>query len=114
MEDCVFCKIARGEIPASKVYEDDNFLAFLDIEPQAKRHILVIPKVHIEDAAACFSQDPNLLSALFLAAVAVAKREGLEDGGYRIVTNVGENARQSVPHLHVHLLGGEKLNARMS
>lgn len=113
MEDCIFCKIVRGEIPSKRVYEDDDFLAFLDIEPQAKTHILVIPKVHIADAATCGEENPALLAALIEAALKVARENGLDAKGFRLVTNVGENARQSVQHLHLHLLGGELLSARM-
>ena len=113
MEDCVFCKIARKEIPSSVVYEDEECLAFLDINPQAKKHILVIPRIHMEDALDCHERSPELYQKLLSAAMKVAKREGLHAGGFRVVTNIGENARQSVGHAHIHLLGGEILSPKM-
>lgn len=113
MEDCIFCKIARGEIPSKKVYEDDDFIAFLDVSPQAKEHILVIPRIHKEDALDCVSAAPEIFSKLVQTAIKVAKLQGLDSGGFRVVTNNGVNARQSVNHVHIHLLGGELLNERL-
>ena len=113
MQDCIFCKIARKEIPAAIVYEDEDCIAFPDINPQAQKHILVIPRIHMEDALDCHDRAPELYAKLLSAAMKAAKREGMDTGGFRAVTNVGENARQSVRHVHIHLLGGETLSPRM-
>ncbi len=108
MPDCLFCKIANKEIPSIIVYEDDEVLAFRDIDPKAPSHILLIPKKHI-DSAACLSQaDGPLLGRMFAAAAQLAEEEGLS-GGWRIVSNVGQDGGQSVGHLHFHLLGGRAL-----
>lgn len=109
MSECLFCAIAAGDIPADEVYRDDNIVAFRDIAPQAPVHVLVIPKSHHANAADAVSADPALLSDLLRVATAVAQTEGVADGGYRIVTNTGEAAGQSVPHLHFHVLGGRSL-----
>ena len=112
--DCVFCGIIAGEIPSNKVYEDEQVLAFRDIAPQAPTHILVIPKEHIPSFA-CITEDKAPLVAHLLAVAAkIAHDEGLEDGGYRIVSNCGADAGQTVPHLHFHILGGKKLNVEMA
>ncbi len=105
MSDCIFCKIAAGEIPSNKAYEDDKVLAFFDLEPQAPTHILIIPKAHIQSAAQIDESNSALVAHIFEVAAKVAKEQGL-DNGYRIVTNCGVSAGQSVPHLHFHLLGG--------
>ena len=102
MEDCLFCKIAAGEIPSKKLYEDEQVVAFYDIAPQAKVHFLVIPKKHIPSAAALTETDGALLGHVFAV---IAKL----DNGYRVISNVGEDAGQTVKHLHFHVLGGEKL-----
>ncbi|MDR2357332.1 MAG: histidine triad nucleotide-binding protein [Oscillospiraceae bacterium] len=113
MADCIFCKIASGELPSDKVYEDDEVVAFRDIAPQAPTHILVIPREHIESAAK-ISPDNSRLAARCLEAVArLAASEGL-DGGFRIVSNVGGDGGQTVGHLHFHLLGGRKLGERLA
>ena len=109
MEDCLFCKIADGRIPSRKAYEDDEVLAFFDIDPQAPVHVLVIPKRHIQSADALTEADANTLMAMFAAAKRVAHELGVAESGYRLVTNIGEAAGQSVPHLHLHLLGGRSL-----
>lgn len=106
MSDCLFCKIAAGEIPSAKVYEDDAVLAFRDINPQAPTHILVIPKEHIADSAAQITPENSAAVARCFEAVArVAAQEGLSDG-FRVITNSGAAAGQTVPHLHFHILAG--------
>lgn len=109
MEDCLFCKIADGRIPSKIVYQDQDVVAFADINPQAPQHVLFIPRQHITDMARLGAQDGELLSKIFMAAASVARDLGLEECGYRFVTNVGPDAGQSVFHLHFHLLGGRKL-----
>lgn len=113
MSDCLFCKIAAGEIPCTKVYEDDAVLAFRDINPQAPVHILVIPKAHAASSALDISEENAAIVGRCFAAIAkIARQEGLENG-FRVVNNCGVNGGQTVPHLHFHLLGGEKLTERM-
>ena len=111
MSDCLFCKIVAGEIPSNKVYEDEQCLAFRDINPQAKVHILVIPKEHIPAFSAINEENASLAAHILVVAAKVAKQEGLES--YRIVSNCGPDAGQTVEHLHFHILGGEKLSERM-
>ena len=108
MEDCIFCKIVKGEIPSNKVYEDDEILAFKDINPMAPVHILVIPKKHIESANDISEEDELLIGRMFTVIKKLAKENNL-DNGYRIVNNCGEDGGQAVKHLHFHLLGGRKL-----
>lgn len=103
--DCVFCKIASGEIPAKKAFENDKVLAFYDLSPQAPVHILVIPKEHIQSAADISSENSGLVAAVFEAVAALAAERNLSEG-FRVVTNSGAKAGQSVGHLHFHLLGG--------
>lgn len=105
--DCLFCKIINGEIPSSKVYEDDTVFAFRDIEPQAPTHILIIPKQHIKSAAEIDESNSAVISHIFEVAAKIAKQEGLDDG-FRIVNNCGDIAGQSVKHLHFHLMGGRE------
>ena len=109
---CIFCKIIAGEIPSSKVYEDEKVFAFRDINPQAPIHILVVPKTHIESADAIDSSNSDNISAVFEAIPKVAAACGLANG-YRVITNVGEDGCQSVKHIHFHVLGGEKLPENM-
>jgi histidine triad (HIT) family protein len=109
MTDCLFCRIARGEIPAQKVAENDHALAFRDITPQAPTHVLVIPKTHVADSAAELgTSQAAMLGAIFELAAQVARAEKL-DQGWRLVTNVGAQGGQTVPHLHFHLLGGRSM-----
>jgi histidine triad (HIT) family protein len=108
--DCLFCKIALGTISANVVYQDDQVLAFRDINPVAPTHILIIPRRHIAGLAEAGTGEQALLGALLLAASQLARDEGLVEGGYRVVTNTGPNAGQSVPHLHFHLLGGRSMH----
>ncbi|WP_099205706.1 histidine triad nucleotide-binding protein [Scatolibacter rhodanostii] len=107
--DCIFCKIANGEIPSTKVYEDDLVLAFKDLEPQAPVHVLFIPKEHIASAADITPENSHLVAHIYEAAAKVAKDLELENG-FRIVTNVGEDGQQSVKHLHFHMLGGRGMH----
>ena len=106
--DCLFCRIAAGEIPATKVHEDDEVFAIRDIHPQAPTHVLVLPVRHVASAADLTEADASLLGRLFAVAAKLARDEGL-DGGWRLVTNVGRDGGQSVDHLHLHLLGGRQL-----
>lgn len=108
--DCVFCKIANGEIPTDLVYEDEWVAAINDIEPMAPIHILFVPKKHIASSNA-FAQgeDAAIVGHIFEAIAKVAKEQGFAEDGYRVVTNCGTNGGQSVPHLHFHVLGGKKI-----
>jgi len=106
--DCLFCKIIAGEIPASKVYEDERALVFGDIDPQAPVHLLVIPKEHIPGAADISAHNSETVAYLFEVIAKVSAQQGL-DKGFRVVCNCGEHGQQSVPHLHFHLLGGRQL-----
>jgi len=107
--DCLFCAIVAGEIPATPVAETDRALAFRDINPQAPTHVLVIPKEHYPNAAALAAADSGLLGEVITLVHQVANDEGVGDSGYRIVFNTGEQAGQTVPHVHAHLLGGRSL-----
>ena len=104
--DCVFCKIVEKEIPSDIIYEDDNVIAFNDLDPQAPIHFLVIPKKHIESIAKLEESDLKILDSIFLTIKKIASEKGLDENGYRVVTNIGEDGGQSVPHLHFHVLGG--------
>ena len=114
MESCLFCKLAAGEIPSAKVYEDANVFAFRDIAPQAPVHILVIPKTHIASVQELDAGNIDLAGACLLAIPKIAAQEGLLPGGYRVVSNCGPDAGQTVPHLHFHILAGTRLNDRMA
>jgi histidine triad (HIT) family protein len=109
MSECLFCAIGAGEIPADVVFSDDDIVAFRDIAPQAPVHILVISRAHHDSAASVSASDPGLAAALLRTATMVAQQEGVADSGYRIVTNTGERAGQSVRHVHFHVLGGRDL-----
>ena len=113
MENCLFCKIIAGEIPSKKVYEDDYCYAFLDINPQAPTHALVVPKAHIASADAIDAENSSTVAKIFEAIPRIAKDLGLENG-YRIVSNIGDDGCQSVKHLHFHILGGKKLSENMA
>ena len=102
--DCVFCKIVEGEIPTDKIYEDEDIIAFNDLDPQAPIHFLVIPKKHITSLATLDESDSDLVAKIMLVIQKLAKENNLE--GYRVVTNIGEDGGQSAPHLHFHVLGG--------
>lgn len=107
--DCLFCKIAAGEIPSKKAYEDEKVYAFYDIDPQAPVHILVIPKEHIQSVSQITPENQEIVGHIFTVIAKLAKELDLKDG-YRVVSNVGEQGGQSVPHLHFHLLGGRNLS----
>ena len=111
--DCLFCKIIAGEIPSSKVYEDQWVYAFRDINPQAPVHVLVIPKEHLCCANAVNESNSAVVAKIFEAIPKIAEAEGLTNG-YRVITNCGEDACQSVKHLHFHVLGGKKLSEQMA
>ncbi len=113
MENCIFCKIIAGDIPSNKVYEDDKILAFRDIAPMAPTHILVIPKEHIPSVAAITPENSGIVSHMFEVIAAIAVQEGLVNG-YRVVSNCGPDAGQTVPHLHFHILGGKELRTEMA
>ena len=110
--DCLFCKIIAGDIPSTKVYEDDWCYAFRDIAPQAPTHILVVPKEHIPSVAALDSSNAQAAARCLEAAAKIAASEGLT-GGYRIISNVGDDAGQTVHHLHFHILGGKRMPDQM-
>ncbi|NLA77485.1 MAG: histidine triad nucleotide-binding protein [Clostridiales bacterium] len=105
MDDCIFCKIIAGDIPSKKAYEDETVLAFYDLSPQAPVHILVIPKEHIASAADITAGNSAVVAHIFEVIARLAQEQGLKDG-FRVVTNIGDSAGQSVKHLHYHLLGG--------
>ena len=105
MNDCLFCKIIKGEIPSSKVYEDDMVYAFNDIAPEAPVHVLIVPKEHIASAAEINAENSAVVAKIFEVAAKIAEKKGLSDG-FRVVTNCGDSAGQTVKHLHYHLLGG--------
>ncbi len=113
MENCLFCKIVRGEIPSTKVYEDEKVLAFRDIAPMAPTHILVIPKAHIASVNEVNAENAAIVAHIFTVIPWVAAAEKLE-GGYRVVSNCGADAGQTVHHLHFHILGGKQLNTEMA
>ena len=113
MSDCLFCKIAAGQIPSTKVYEDETVLAFRDIAPMAPTHILVIPKAHIGSVAEITGENSAVVAHIFEVIPQIAKAEGLENG-YRVVSNCGEHAGQTVHHLHFHILGGKQLALEMA
>ncbi|MBO7305091.1 MAG: histidine triad nucleotide-binding protein [Clostridia bacterium] len=111
--NCIFCAIVNGDIPSKKVYEDEYCYAFLDIAPQAPVHCLVVPREHIGSADEITPDNACIVAEIFKAIPGIAKSLGLE-GGYRIVSNIGEDGCQSVKHLHFHILGGKKLSENMA
>ena len=113
MEDCLFCKIVKGEVPSTKVYEDDEILAFKDINPMAPVHILVIPKKHYNDISEITEENAEIIAKIHLAINKIAKEQEIADKGYRIINNCKEDAGQEVKHLHFHLLGGKKLGTKL-
>ena len=113
MENCLFCKIVAGQIPSTKVYEDDSVLAFRDIAPMAPTHILVIPKMHIGSVAEVTAENSAVVAHIFEVIAQIAREEGLADG-YRVVSNCGAHAGQTVHHLHFHILGGKQLSLEMA
>ena len=107
--DCLFCKIAAGEIPSRKAYEDELVYAFHDIDPQAPQHIIIIPKEHIASANELTEENAGVVSDVFAAAAVIARMEGFAENGYRIVNNCGNDGGQTVNHIHFHLLAGRNL-----
>ena len=113
MNDCLFCKIVAGVIPSTKVYEDETVLAFRDIAPMAPTHILVIPKTHIASVAEVTAENSGVVAHIFEVIAKIAKDEGLDEG-FRVVSNCGPHAGQTVHHLHFHILGGQQLSLEMA
>ena len=113
MEDCLFCKIIKGDIPSTKVYEDEFVYAFKDINPEAPVHILVVPKKHIKSINEIEEIDENLIGKIFLAIEKIAKEQGVAEQGYRVISNCGKDAGQTVMHLHFLILGGRKLGEKI-
>ena len=113
MENCLFCKIIAGELPSTKVYEDETILAFRDIAPQAPTHVLVVPKAHIEDCNGITAENSAVIAHIFEVIPEIAKAEGLVNG-YRVASNTGADSGQTVPHLHFHILGGKAMDLQMA
>ena len=113
MSDCLFCKIIAGEIPSAKVYEDESVYAFRDIAPMAPVHVLVVPKMHIASADGVNAENSACVARIFEAIPKIAAAEGLTNG-YRVITNCGEDACQTIKHLHFHILGGKPLPETMA
>ena len=111
--DCIFCKIAMGEIPSNKVYEDEYMLAFHDISPMAKVHVLVIPKMHIQNVDGVNDENAHVIAKIFAKMGDIAKAADITNG-YRVISNCGPDAKQSVQHLHFHILGGQELPEKMA
>ena len=114
MSDCLFCRIIAGEIPSTRVYEDEDTFAFRDIQPQAPVHVLVVPKRHIPNWLDAAGETDAALAKLWRAAAEVARLEGIDASGVRLISNAGADARQTVSHLHLHVLGGAPLSERMA
>ncbi len=113
MEDCIFCKIIKKEIPSAIVYEDEEILAFRDIHPVAPVHILVIPKKHISSIMQIEQEDEDVIGKIYTVVQKIAKQERIAEDGFRVIINCGENGGQEVPHLHFHLIGGKKLGTKI-
>jgi len=112
-EQCIFCRIVAGEVPSDIVYQDEDFLAFRDISPQAPTYVLIIPKTHITSLAQLTEEQQELAGRLIIIAKKLAEKEGIAKRGYRLVINCGPEGGQLVPHLHLHLIGGRKLGDRL-
>ena len=113
MENCLFCKIIKGEIPSNKVYEDENVLAFHDINPVAPVHVIVIPTLHIESANEITDENKSVISEVLASIPKIAEKLEIKNDGYRLITNIGENGGQTVKHLHFHIIGGTKLGDKL-
>ncbi len=113
VEKCLFCRIISGELQSDVVYQDDEFFAFKDINPQAPTHMLIIPKTHFDSLVEMSDQQEKLLGRLIIIAKKLAEKEGIAKSGYRLVLNCGFEGGQVVPHLHLHLIGGKKLNGKI-
>ena len=109
MDNCIFCKIIKGEIPSGIVYQDDKVIAIRDINPMAKVHILVIPRKHIKSALELTDSDGDLLSAMYKAVRIITKQEGIDETGFSLLVNTGTDGGQTVEHLHMHIMGGEPM-----
>lgn len=107
--DCLFCKIINGEIPSTKVYEDDLCYAFRDIDPQGPTHLLVIPKQHIQSVNQIDDANKDIIAHIFTVIPKIASSEGIAEDGYRVVSNIGRRGQQTVPHLHFHIIGGRDM-----
>ncbi len=114
MEDCLFCKIIKGEVPSNKVYEDEEILAFHDIKPSAPIHILVIPKKHITSLAHMEKEDEAIIGKIYSVINKIAEDEGFKQDGYRVVVNCGKNGGQTVMHLHFHILAGKQFGEKIA
>jgi len=112
-EECIFCRIVAGEVPGDIVYQDEDFLAFRDISPQAPTHLLIIPKIHITSSAQLAEEQQELAGRLIIIAKNLAEKEEIDKRGYRLVINCGPDGGQAVPHLHLHLIGGRRLDDRL-
>lgn len=113
MEECIFCKIIKGEIPSEKVYEDEDILAFKDIQPAAPIHILIIPKKHITNLMEVSNEDNELMGKIVIAIQKIAKQLGVDEKGFRIISNSGPDSGQEVMHLHFHLLAGRTMGPKI-
>jgi histidine triad (HIT) family protein len=112
-EECLFCRIVAGKIPSDIVYQDEDFLAFRDIEPQAPKHVIIVPKTHITSLAELTEKQQGLVGRLIILARNLAEGEGIAKSGYRLAINCGPEGGQVVPHLHLHLIGGRRLNDQL-
>jgi len=112
-KECIFCRIVAGEVSSDIVYQDEDFLAFRDISPQAPTHVLIIPKTHITSLAELTEGQQELVGRLIIIAKNLAEKEGVAERGYRLVINCGPEGGQLVPHLHLHLIGGRRLDDRL-
>ena len=113
MEDCIFCKIIKGEIPAEKVYEDEEIIAFKDIHPAAPIHVLIIPKKHIATLMNIENEDTVLMGKIIQTTKKIAKQLGIEENGFRLIANCGPDSGQEVMHIHFHLLAGRKMGPKI-
>ena len=113
MEDCLFCKIIKGEVPCNKVYEDEEIFAFYDINPAAPIHILVIPKKHIASLAHLEKEDEAIVGRIYGVINQIAEEKGFKQDGYRVIVNCGKNGGQEIMHLHFHILGGRELGEKI-
>jgi len=113
MDNCIFCKIIKGEIPSQKLYEDDEILAFRDVNPAAPIHILVIPKKHISMLTELKEEDEVVIGRIYTVVNKIAKQENFDEKGYRVIVNCGEDGGQEVKHIHFHLLGGKRLGDKI-
>ncbi len=112
VDGCVFCRIVRGTLPSQTVLDTEHCVAFRDLHPQAPVHVLVVPRRHVDDAAALGADDGEIVLDMLLTARRVAEAEGIAASGYRLIFNVGEDAANSVPHLHLHVIGGRRLSGQ--